>query len=173
MPNPPATMAPATESWAEVRAHDHVMRYRRSGTGGAVLVLRASGAPDPLWPELADTLASRFRVIAPEVPASGVDVAAWLTTFLEGLGCAGVAVVAADQFCMPALELALLDRDRVARVVLVPWGASEETGLDGVLGTTAREGSVPLLVVRRGLAAAEALPLVTSFLGGNGAHPPG
>jgi len=181
MPNPPALPLPlprtaaadgrAPETWAEVRAHDHVMRYRRSGAGRVVLVLHADGddgAADSLWPELAAALAERFRLIVPEAPADGADVAdvsAWLGDFLEGLGAAGVALVAADRLCIPALELALLDADQIARVVLVPGGPATESGLDGALATTARRTSIPLLVVRRGTPAAEAVPLVMGFLG--------
>ena len=166
MPNSPATALPA-DSWAEVRAHDHVMRYRRSGAGRAVLLLCSADVPDPLWPGLTNALAGHLRLIVPELPANGGDVAAWLAEFLEGLGTSGVAIVAADQFCIPALELALLDAGQVARVVLVPGGRAGETGLDGALATTARQSAVPLLIVRRGLAAAEALPLVTRFLVGD------
>jgi hypothetical protein len=175
MPNQPVSAAaapstsPLAESWSEVRAHDHVMRYRRSGAGRAVLLLRAPGddARDALWPELADALTAHFRVFVPDVSlAADDDVALWLNDFLDGLGVAGIAVVATDRFCIAALELALLDADRVARVVLVPGGRAEETGLDGALATTTRGATVPLLVVRRGLGAAEALPLVTRFLDG-------
>ena len=171
MPNPPA-LPPATrppETWAEVRAHDHVMRYRRSGAGRVVLVLHADGddgAADSLWPELAAALAERFRLIVPEAPADGADVSAWLGDFLEGLGVSGVALVAADRLCIPALELALLDTDQIARVVLVPGGRGTETVLDGALATSARQASLPLLIVRRGMPADEAVPLVTGFLAG-------
>ena len=174
MPKLPASAARPPETWAEIHAHDHVMRYRRSGLGRAVLVLlHSADGPEPLWPELVDALADRFRLIVPELPAAGADVAVWLTDFLEGLGTAGVVVIAADPFCIPALELALLDADQVARMVLVPGGQAEETGLDGALATTTRGASVPLLVVRRGLPAGEALPLVTCFLAGDGMAAPG
>jgi len=163
----------AHDGWAEVRAHDHVMRYRRSGAGRAVLVLAPAASMEPLWPELGGALSARFRVLVPDVPppAAGDDVAAWLGDFLEGLGIAGVALVAAEPFCLPALELVLLDAERVGRLVLVPGGGgcggpAGEAGLDGALATAAGGGvAVPLLVVRRGMAAAEALPLVTRFLG--------
>ena len=169
MPNPSILPLRHDPAWSEVRAHDHVMRYRRSGVGQAVLLLRSDDGADALWPELGDVLAAHFRVILPEVPADGADVAAWLADFLEGLGVARVAVLAAEQLCLPALELALLDADQVARVVLVPGGRAEETGLDGALATRTRGAAVPLLVVRRGLPAAEALPLVMRFLAGEGA----
>ena len=178
MPNPLAAAAAAPaicppEAFAEVRARDHVMRYRRTGAGRAVLVLCAGGAAEgdstPLWPELPGELAAHFRVLVPEVPAAATaegDVAVWLVDFLDGLGAAGVAVVATERFCVAALELALLDADRVARVVLVPGGRAEETGLDGALATPSRGDDIPILVVRRGLPADEALPLVTHFLAG-------
>jgi pimeloyl-ACP methyl ester carboxylesterase len=174
MPNPSAARPP--ESWAEVRAHDHVMRYHRSGVGPPILVLRTNVSADgaePLWPELLAALAFHYRLIVPDVPATGEDVAAWLTDFLEGLGLAGIAVIAADRFCIAALELALLGLDQVARVVLVADGRAGEAGLDGALATTTPAASVPLLVVGRGLSAGEALPLVTRFLAGDGAAAPG
>jgi hypothetical protein len=48
--------------------------------------------------------------------------------------------------------------------VLVPGGLAGETGLDGTLATTFEGVPVPLLVVRRGLSAAEVLPLLQQFL---------
>lgn len=165
----PSTIPPRHETaWSEVRAHDHVMRYRRSGAGPAVLLLHPGETSDALWPELLHVLSSSFRVILPDLPDDANGVAPWLADFLEGLGFARVAVLAAGGFCLPALELALLDADQVARVVLVPDGHAEETGLDGALATTGScDAQVPLLVVRRGLAAGEALPLVTRFLAGD------
>src|SRR5687768_2937389 len=99
----------ATESWAEVRAHDQVIRYRRIGVGRPVLVLHSPDDPDPLWPELLDTLGASYRVIVPDAPERETDVTTWLTGFLEGLGAISVRIVASDRFCMPALELALLE----------------------------------------------------------------
>ena len=167
MSNPSTIPARHEPTWAEVRAHDHVMRYRRSGAGPAVLLLHAGEASDALWPELLHVLSSSFRVIVPDLPDDADDVAAWLADFLEGLGFARVAVLAAADLCLPALELALLDADQVSRVLLVPDGPAGETGLDAALATGARGADVPLLVVRRGLSAGEALPLVARFLAGD------
>ena len=177
-PSAPSPLpARPADAWAEVRAHDQVMRYRRSGAGRAVLVLGAphggngangihgANGAGQLWPELPDALAARFRLIVPELPTAGAD-AAWLADFLEGLGTPGVAVVAAEPFCTPALELACRDADQIARVVLVPL---TEAGGEWVLGTSARAAGVALLVVARELAAGEALPLVARFLAGDGA----
>jgi hypothetical protein len=166
MQNPSSLAALEPDAWAECRAHDSVMRYRRSGVGPAVLLLRAEHEPSPLWPELDHVLASNFRVILPAVSGSDMNIAACLGDFLEGIGVSGVAVIAAEPFCMPALELALRDVDQVSRVVLIPHGSADDAGLDGVLSTTARVGPVPLLVVRRDSPAAEALPLITRYLTG-------
>jgi hypothetical protein len=179
MPKPPivdtASPPPQTaETWAEVRAHEHVMRYRRSGTGRAILLLHAGESPDqpPFWPELLAVLDARFRVIAPQAPTPGMNVVGWLADFLEGLGLAGVAMLAANEFCTPAIELALLDADQIARVVLVPGGSGDTAGLSGSLATATRGTTVPLLVAHRSLPAEDAVPLVMRFLDGCSPVPP-
>lgn len=172
MPNLSAPRFPP-DSWAEVRSGDRVTRYRRSGAGPAVLVLQPGDGPGALWPELLHELEDSHRLILPERPAAGIDLTHWLADFLEGLGMSPVAVVAADEFCIPVLELALLGADQVTRVVLVPDGRTGETGLEGTLATTIRDEAVALLVVRRGLPATEALPLVAGFISGAEVLPPG
>ena len=152
------------ETLAEVRAHDQVMRYRRAGAGRPLVVLRAASGPDALWPELDEALSTRYRVITPELPHSCDDVAAWMGDFLEGVGLDRVILVAAEPCCLAALELTLLNGDQVDRLVLVPSGSVGETGLDGSLATTLAGVPVPLLVVRRGLPAREAVPLLSQFL---------
>jgi hypothetical protein len=170
MSNGSTAGTPAPEQLAEVHAHDRVMRYRRRGAGPPVLVLAtlapAQGAAEPLWPELLDALAARHRLLVPELPA-GADLGEWLADFLEGLGLGSVTLVAAGPFCGAALELALLAADQVARVLLVAdSGANGSGGLqDGSLGGL-QAASVPLLVVRRDLPPAEALPLVARFVDG-------
>jgi pimeloyl-ACP methyl ester carboxylesterase len=149
---------------AEVRAHDQVMRYHRAGAGRPLVLLRTAASPDALWPELEEQLATRFRVFTPELPPDCEDVAAWVKGFLEGVGLDRVVVVAADPCCLSALELTLLGAQQIERLVLVPSGLAGETGLDGTLATTFQGVPVPLLVVRRGLSAAEALPLFQQFL---------
>jgi hypothetical protein len=104
----------AAESWAEVRARDQVVRYRRSGMGRSVLVLVPPDHPDALWPDLLQGLSAAFRLIVPDPPAAERDAAAWLATFLEGLGLSNVGIVAAGCFCIPVLELAFLDADQLA-----------------------------------------------------------
>ena len=159
------SLSPSThpaETLAEVRAHDQVMRYRRAGAGRPLVVLR--GGPETLWPELDAELAARFRVVTPELAADCDDVAAWARDFLEGIGLDRVTLLATDPCCLAALEVALINAYQVERLVLVPAGAAGETGLDGTLATSLAGVSVPLLVVRRGLDAAAALPLLRDFL---------
>ncbi|HVJ30385.1 MAG TPA: hypothetical protein VNA66_08785, partial [Gammaproteobacteria bacterium] len=91
------TPARGGEHWAEVRAHDQVMRYRRSGAGRALLLLRSAERADSLWPELLEALASHFRLIVPDVPAHAGSAADWLVDFLEGIGMPGMGIVAADE----------------------------------------------------------------------------
>jgi pimeloyl-ACP methyl ester carboxylesterase len=157
---------------AEVRAHDRVMRYRREGAGRPLVVLRTASGAGAVWPELDAQLAARFRVITPEIPAGCTDVARWLVGFLEGLGIDRVVLVATDACCLAAIELVLLDAAQIDRLVLLPAGLVGETGLDGTLATTLAGVSVPLLVVRRGLSASEALPLLSRFLGLDAARLP-
>ena len=154
----------AAETLAEVRAHDQVMRYRRAGAGRPIIVLRGADDAEALWPELDAELVSGFRVVTPELPADCEDVAAWVADFLEGVGLSRVVVLAAEPCCLSALELALLASDQVERLILVPAGAAGDSGLDGTLATTLAGVSVPLIVVRRGLSAAVALPLLRNFL---------
>jgi hypothetical protein len=150
------------DSLAEVRAHDQVMRYHRSGAGRPLVVLR--GSADALWPELDAHLVTRFRVVTPVLSADCGDLAAWVGGFLEGVGLDRVTLLAAEPCCLAALELALLDAYRVERLVLVPSGTAGETGLGGTLDTAMAGANVPLLLVRRGLAAADALGLLLDFL---------
>ena len=163
MSNSFSSQAPATDTWAEVRARDRVTRYRRSGAGRAVLLLDSAHGSS-LWPELLHVLGANFRLIVPEVPSDCTNNEAWLAGFLEGLGTMPVAVVAASDFCVPALDLVLRDVDQVARLVLVPDGEADDPGREGSLATSAGPASVPLLIVRRGLGGNEALPMIARFL---------
>jgi hypothetical protein len=169
-PSWPPPLAPAdpagrtAESWAEVRAHDQVFRYRRVGSGREVLLVLASvEQPELLWAELLEALSEGRRVILPEPPAAGTEVGCWLGDFLEGLGVSNVSIVAANRFCIPALELTFLGLEQIARVVLVldaPGGGNE------AVEAALRQAAVPLLVVHRGQPADEILRLVTDFLAG-------
>ena len=119
-----------------------------------------------MWPELLHVLGANFRLIAPEVPIGTANLEAWIADFLEGLGTQAVAVVATSDYCVPAVDLVLRDSDQVERVVLLPEGDADDQGREGALATSAGPSAVPLLIVRRGVAATEAVPTITRFLSG-------
>src|SRR5687768_15575934 len=156
-------MSNLSKDWAEVRANDRVMRYRRTGMGRAIVVL-LPGDSKPPWPELIDALRSSFRVILPEPPEADTDIADWLADFLEGLGTSNVRIVAADRFCIPILELTLLGLDQVARVALVPRDPQGEDRVGGTLEAATGQSAVPLIVIRDGKPIEEIVPLITGFL---------
>jgi len=155
-------------AWAEVRARDQVVRYHRSGVGRTVLILCSHNDPEPLWPELLETLGAGYRLIVPEPPVDETDLVSWLADFLEGLGVSNVIILAANRFCIPALELALLEGDQVARLVLVPQGNGRAGEAAATLVTQTRQARVPLLIVPRGQPASETVSVITGFLGETG-----
>jgi hypothetical protein len=162
MLNPPTpdVSARPTESWAEVRARGHVVRYRRSGTGRTVVAFGLPERTDTAWPELLDALGAGFRLLVPEPPPSDDDIPCWLSSFLEGLGMPSVRILAAGRLCAPVLQLALVDGEQIAGVVLIADG---EKPVDAVV----RELTVPVLVIDRSLPADELVPLVSEvFRGG-------
>ena len=152
-------------TWAEVRAHHRVTRYRRSGAGRALLLLRSNEEAEALWPELLDALHEAFRLIVPEVPPEGADAADWLADFMEGLGMPNVCVVASDTLALPALELARRRADQIARVVVVTVQEGEQC-VAKAIEAEAPSVSAPLLVVPRSQSADEVIPIITRFLGG-------
>jgi hypothetical protein len=162
MTNTPATAA-NLEPWAEVRASDRVMRYRRSGAGPTVLLLGTAEGPSPVSTELLQALGARCRLIAPEIPPNA-NVTVWLSEFLEGIGTCPVTILAANSACMPAIELALRDLGQIKRLVLIPDGEPDDSTAEGALSTTLGSPKIPVLIVRPGLAAVEAIPIVTNFL---------
>src|SRR4051812_46201644 len=108
--------------WAQVRAADHSTRYQRFGAGAGtpVVILLPAASEANVWPELFDSLAEQRRVYLPDLPDESGAFAARMCAFLDGVGLAPVTVIAPGSFCVPALEFALLEPERVARLVLVP-----------------------------------------------------
>lgn len=147
---------------AEVRAGEHVVRYMHRGSGRPVLLLPSAVSADPLWMALADALCERFRVIVPELPA-GDDGAAPLQAFLEGIGACGIAVVAVDGRCLPALELVLARSDQIARTVLVTSGAAADG--QGTLRHGDGMPDVSLLVLHRAAGVVAVAGRVLEFIG--------
>jgi pimeloyl-ACP methyl ester carboxylesterase len=165
MSNAPIVAAPIEPAaWAEVRAHDRVVRYRRSGAGPAVLLLQPASSSTPLWPEVLEVLADGRRVIVPDPPANDGEAEEWLSALLEGLGVRNIIVVATDSFCLAALERALLSPEQIARMIMICSGRGTESAIDGKLAAPAQSAAIPFLVLRRDRPASEIVPVVEAFL---------
>lgn len=157
------SLAAAPDTTAEVRAHERVVRYRRSGATGPTLVLVAADPGTDLWPDFSRLLAERYRVINPDLP-DPADAAKALRGLLEGLGCMAVPLIAAGRYCDAALELALERHESVGRLLLVPE-LSDDEGLGAeiaALGSTVV--TAPLHVISRRLPVAEAMNRALGFL---------
>lgn len=115
----------------------------------------------PLWPEVLEHLAAGGRLIVPDPPDSADEIEEWLALLLEGLGLWNVVLVATEGFCLPAIERALVEPDRIARIVLACSGGSDAAA---VRDARARLSAVPLLMLRRDQPAEAALPLVAAFV---------
>jgi hypothetical protein len=155
-----------SDSFAQVRSADYTTRYIRVGAGQPVVVADAAMTPSSLWPDLVGRLADGRRLIIPEVQGGQDRFAAWLRSFLDGMGLPPVSLLAAGELCLPSLEFALLEPDRLERLVLVPSGSAEETGLASVMTPSLGAKSVSMLVVRRDCPATDAIPLIERFLRG-------
>lgn len=152
LPTPPAPLEAGQVAVTRCTVSDGVTDtpYRRAGRGAPVVVLaaaesRAEGA-------LLATLPHEFRLILPDVPV--LPVAArdeslafpgWLRGFLDGLGLGGVAIVAEERFGAAALGFALLEPERVERLVFLLDGVMEVSHL-GAVADSLRTSGVPVLV---------------------------
>ena len=159
----------AVEPWSEIRAHNQSMRYRRLGAGRSLLFLDSATQPQ-VCAELRDALAGTFRLILPELPSGDVHLAGWLADLLDGIGSSNVGVIAAEGYCVAAIELALLGVDQIARVVIV---CSESRGQSprfeasehGQLASASHRADIPMLLIHRGQTLHEIVSLVRRFLG--------
>jgi pimeloyl-ACP methyl ester carboxylesterase len=158
--------ARSSDSFAQVRSADYTTRYIRVGAGQPVVIVDATTDPSALWPDFVGRLAELRRVILPEVQGGPDRFTAWLRSFLDGMGLPPVTLIAIGELCIASLEFALLEPERVQKLVLVPSGGAEETGLASVLTPSAGASSVPMLVIRRDWPAADAIPLIERFLQG-------
>jgi pimeloyl-ACP methyl ester carboxylesterase len=132
-----------------------------------VLVLASPGGAEPFTAGFLNALESRYRVIVPEPPPDAEDLAGWIANFLEGMGIARVRILAADRLCVAALELALVDPDQVACLVLHGEGPGAVADAGGALGAHGSGGRVPLLIVHGG-PTAELLSRIDAFLAAEG-----
>lgn len=112
--------------------------YRRAGRGHPVVVLGDArwDAADPILA----ALARHFLVVVPafDLPRqreSRPRFAARLSSFLDGLGLASVALVADERFGAAALGAAMAEPDRIEQVAIVLDGTPLE-GLRQPVGET-------------------------------------
>lgn len=165
--SPSIEVIPAIEPWAEIRAHNQVMRYRRHGAGRSLLLLDSPTAPE-ICAEMRDALAAGCRLIIPELPTENVPLAGWLADLLEGLGSSNVGVITAAHYCAAAIELALRGVDQIARVAIIYPDSSAHrcapaSTEQGELANVCCRTSVPILLLHRGQRLDEIVMLVRDF----------
>lgn len=163
MAKPLISVYAAVDAAAEVRAHDRVVRYRRSGTRGPNLLMLAADPSSDLWPELPRLLAERFRLLMPELPETGADATQSLRCLLDGLGSTGISVLAAGRYCDAALALALAGDESVGRLVLVPE-LTGEADVDPEPEVAPRVAGAPIYVLSRQLPVDDAIEKVIAYL---------
>jgi len=166
----PSAPPPSVNPWAEVFAHDRIIRYRRTGVGMPVLLMLPEPTLAPLAAELTRILAASFRLIVPELPGPN-NAMEWVAEFLEGLGTSAVTLIASGALCMTAIELALRDADQVSRLVLLPEGEAADGPRDSSLVATFGAAEVPALIIRPGLEAALTAGIIARFVGAIDANP--
>jgi pimeloyl-ACP methyl ester carboxylesterase len=149
---------------AEVRDGGLTTRYRTGGGGRPVVLLGETALPA----ETVQALAARCRLIIPEVPGEaerpGRAFSAWLRGFLDGLGLAEVALVAEPVQGVAALAFAMLDCERVTRVVLLVADGADPVAPAGVIRDGLAERAQPLLLVRLDEAAGQPTALASGEL---------
>lgn len=157
----PGPLPPAVH--AQVCVGDVITRYARRGAGSGVpvVVLREGGGG--VWEGIDAALAAGRRVIVPEAPPPNASFMRWIRGFLDGIGLPPVALLAQGDFCLPAVELALTDPERLTHLLLVPDGPSPEPGVIGRVGADASTPPVPVLLLRRDLSPSEALARMVDF----------
>ena len=58
-------------------------------------------------------------MILPELPTAEPRFHAWFRGFVDGMGLPPMTLVAVGDLCVPALEFALLEPERIQRLLLV------------------------------------------------------
>ena len=91
------------ERLAVVQDGGRITRYVRAGSGSPLLVLWDQS--DQAFQSSIPVLATAFRVIAPQIPAGAIHTEQ-LAAFVEGVGLAGVRVLASADFSDQVMALA-------------------------------------------------------------------
>lgn len=127
--------------------------YRRAGSGPSVLLLSGTGGEisgGQLFRELSD----QFRVIAPRMPAAAGEpsiplaLSSWLRDLIDGLGLVRPDLVAEEAFGISALRFAMLDADRVGRLVILSRDHADPDAPSDGLSDVLEKSRHPLLLLR-------------------------
>lgn len=155
-PDPPGTEEPLLRR-ATVHAGGVETTYLVAGSGLPVVLLHGPRGARLAWGALAEILRDQRRLLSPEGPAPAPHAfSAWLRSFLDGLGYDRVGIVAQDEFALAALTYALLEPDRVERLLLVHDDHPDTAVHRQVVADRLSATGHPLLIVRR--PGAEACP---------------
>lgn len=133
------------------------------GAGPPLVLLSQAPLTEALWPSVTSAIAAGNRVYVPEVGVWEGDFASWLRSFMDGVGAEVVSLVAVGDLCISALEFALLQPDRIGRLILVPSGRSAETGLEGSLIDEKASATLPILLLHREHGESAAAEVVKAF----------
>lgn len=163
IPEPSACLDPfplAEAAEAVVQIGTVETQYHCAGTGRKVLFLGSHGTSDWTGMLLFCTLASRFRVIAPEpgagtggdllrhADASPIPISAWLHDVIDGLGLIRPSIVADGIFALAALSFALTEPERVDRIVVVCRDLADRAVPIDMFGDALRATGHPVLLLR-------------------------
>jgi pimeloyl-ACP methyl ester carboxylesterase len=161
--NPGPDLPPAESGTAIIEAvvqtTDTETVYRRAGKGVQILLLVAGSGSGTLQRTLLHTLAEHFRVFAPRFPprangalpaadgTTGAEVSTWLRDLIDGLGLERPSIVADERLGIAALSFALLDPERVDRLVMLCRDAAQPGYPQDALDDTLSRSGRPLLVL--------------------------
>lgn len=151
--SPAAPPHPVTE--ATVQTGHIETRYRRCGSGAAVLLLVADHGDGAPGDELLAWLAEHFRVIVPRLPAGvaraadaglpPTSVTAWLRDVIDGLGLVRPAIVADEPYALAALHFSATDPERTGGLVALYRDFADPTVLPSPVPDPSHPGRVLLL----------------------------
>jgi pimeloyl-ACP methyl ester carboxylesterase len=145
---------------ATVHAGGTLMQYWRGGAGPAVLLVQGRVVDFEHHDRWRSVLATRFRLYAPApVPPGGAGadepLGLLLQRFLEGIGLRRVAIVADGETAGEALWLALLEPERIERILIILPGSPDPEAPAALLSELVVQRRLPVLAVRMMVPAAD------------------
>lgn len=159
---------PAIEP-CEVRSGGVTVRYRRTGTGMPVVLVRERGGREP-WPGLDAALAATSRLIVPEM-ARGEGLQVRLPAFLAGLGTPRVCVVADGTLWSSAADLVQAPPEQMVRLIVIAPDAGTERDAADRFAEMPR--GIPVLTIHRRMERTAAIAATLAFVAEAGGAPAG